>query len=68
MFLLYLGPEVLMPIASVLAAIGGAILMFWNKVVGLFARIMGRPRPEPQEDSPEESPEPVATHASDTGA
>jgi hypothetical protein len=28
----YLGPEVLMPIASVLAAVGGALLMFWNRI------------------------------------
>lgn len=32
MLILYIGPEVLMPIASVFAAIGGVILMFWNRV------------------------------------
>jgi hypothetical protein len=32
LLLLYLGPEVLMPIASVFAAIGGVLLMFWNRV------------------------------------
>ena len=32
MLILYLGPEVLMPIASVFAAIGGALLMFWSRV------------------------------------
>lgn len=31
--MLYLGPETIMPLASVLAAIGGAILMFWRRVV-----------------------------------
>jgi len=31
--MLYVGPEVLMPLVSVLAAIGGAILMFWRKLM-----------------------------------
>ena len=33
MLLLYLGPEVIMPLASLLAAIGGALLMFWQRCV-----------------------------------
>lgn len=32
---LYIGPEVLLPLTSALAAIVGVVLMFWNKVVGL---------------------------------
>ena len=32
--LLYIGPEVLLPITSVLAGIAGLALMFWNRVVG----------------------------------
>ena len=33
--LLYIGPEVILPITSALAAIAGVLLMFWNKVIGL---------------------------------
>ncbi len=31
---MYIGPETLMPLASVLAAITGIVLMFWRKVAG----------------------------------
>lgn len=34
---MYIGPETMMPLASVLAAISGVILMFWRRVSG-FAR------------------------------
>jgi hypothetical protein len=40
--LLYIGPDVLMPLASILGAIGGAILLFWNRVVDLTRAIFGR--------------------------
>lgn len=43
---MYIGPDVLMPIASVLAAIAGFVLMFWRRLVGmvrfLVERISGR--------------------------
>ena len=31
---MYIGPDALMPIASVFAAIAGFLLMFWRRVVG----------------------------------
>lgn len=31
---MYIGPDSLMPIASVFAAIAGFFLMFWRRVVG----------------------------------
>ena len=31
--MLYLGPEILMPLASAAAAIGGVLLMYWGRVV-----------------------------------
>lgn len=31
---MYVGPDVLLPLASALAAILGVILMFWRKAVG----------------------------------
>jgi hypothetical protein len=32
---MYIGPEVMMPLASVLAAITGLLLMFWRRVVDI---------------------------------
>jgi hypothetical protein len=37
---LYIGPDSLLPITSVLGAIGGIIMIFWRQVVG-FARKIG---------------------------
>ena len=31
---MYLGPDVLMPLASALAAVAGVMLMFWRKITG----------------------------------
>lgn len=31
--MLYVGPEIIMPLASLVAAIGGVLLMFWRRVV-----------------------------------
>lgn len=31
---MYIGPDVLMPVASALAAVTGVILMFWRRIVG----------------------------------
>ena len=45
---LYIGPDVFLPIASALAAIGGVLLMFWQKVVLFVGRLFGRP-PKPKE-------------------
>jgi hypothetical protein len=39
--MIYLGPDSVVPFASVLAAIGGAILLFWRQVKGVVARIRG---------------------------
>lgn len=34
LLLLYVGPDVLLPLTSALAAIAGVALMFWQRVVG----------------------------------
>ena len=39
--LLYLGPETLMPVASILAAIIGVVLIFWRFIVGRIRKILG---------------------------
>lgn len=47
--MLYLGPEVIAPVLSVLAAIGGVIMMFWRRVVAMARAVTrlvtGKPRP-----------------------
>jgi hypothetical protein len=43
---LYIGPDTLMPVASVFAAVAGFVLMFWRRLVGavklLVQRLTGR--------------------------
>jgi hypothetical protein len=39
--ILYVGPDQLLPLASILGAIGGAIMIFWRQVVGLARRVAG---------------------------
>jgi len=44
---LYIGPDTLMPIASVFAAVAGFVMMFWRRLVGMVKlvvqRLTGRP-------------------------
>ena len=42
MLLLYLGPEILMPLVSALAAIGGGMMMFWHKIQKGTRALFGR--------------------------
>jgi hypothetical protein len=37
---LYIGPDQIMPLTSVIGAIVGIALMFWNKLVGLAHRVV----------------------------
>ncbi|MFQ5689201.1 MAG: hypothetical protein ACE5HQ_02890 [Gemmatimonadota bacterium] len=32
---MYIGPETMMPLASALAAIGGVLMLFWRRTVGV---------------------------------
>ena len=49
--MLYFGPETMMPLASVLAAVTGGILIAWRRIrsaaKGLRDRIRQRRRPQP---------------------
>ena len=49
MLMLYIGPDQLLPLTSILGAIGGAIMIFWRQVVGLARKIGGvfRRKPAP---------------------
>ncbi len=44
MLLAYVGPETIVPLGSLLAAIGGVALMFWNHVRAAAAWCLGRLR------------------------
>ena len=59
MFALYAGPDQIMTVTSGLAGILGILLIFWNKVVGLFFKIVRIFRG---------SPEPAAIEASDSAS
>ncbi len=37
--LLYVGPEAFLPLTSAIAAIAGAVLIFWNRLVGLMRKL-----------------------------
>ena len=39
MIMLYIGPETMLPLASALAAIGGVLLIFWQRFVGLVRKL-----------------------------
>lgn len=36
---LYIGPDQLLPLTSVLGAIGGVLMIFWRQVVGLVRKV-----------------------------
>ena len=37
--MLYIGPETMLPLASALAAIGGVLLIFWQRFLGLVRKL-----------------------------
>ena len=39
---MYFGPETMMPLASAAAAIGGVLLLFWNRLKGFVKMVFGR--------------------------
>jgi hypothetical protein len=39
LMMLYLGPETMLPLASTLAAVGGVLLIFWQRLVGLVRKL-----------------------------
>lgn len=41
---LYVGPDQMMPVASILATVMGFIMIFWSKLVGIVRRIFGGSR------------------------
>lgn len=40
--LLYVGPDTILPLTSILGAIGGAMMIFWRQIVGFFKKFAGK--------------------------
>ena len=40
LFILYIGPETILPLASFFAALVGILLMFWRWLVGMFRKFL----------------------------
>lgn len=40
--LIYVGPETILPLTSILGAIGGAIMIFWRQIVDVFKKFTAR--------------------------
>jgi hypothetical protein len=57
LFALYVGPDQVMPVMSILATIAGFLLIFWNKVMGLVRRALGVKRSS-QADAASPAPSP----------
>jgi hypothetical protein len=49
----YLGPETLMPLASILAAIAGFFLMFWRTILKFIKKTVRKMRGLPDEVPPD---------------
>ena len=56
MFALYVGPDQVMPVMSILATIAGVIMVFWNKVMSIVRRILGVKSAAAPETAPGPSP------------
>lgn len=52
----YGGPDQIMTVTSGLASVIGLLLVFWNKVVATFFRVVRVFRPSAAEPAPAESP------------
>jgi hypothetical protein len=55
LILAYIGPDQFLPLTSILGAIAGLLLMFWNRVVGFAGRVF-RGREQSPGDSKDEKP------------
>jgi hypothetical protein len=54
---LYGGPDQIMGVTSALATIAGLALVFWNKMLAFFAKIINKFHPHPSlKDAPKETP------------
>lgn len=59
LFSLYAGPDQIMTVTSGLAGILGLLLMFWNKLVTLFFKLIGKSRPTSDAEGTDPSKSPT---------
>jgi hypothetical protein len=52
---LYAGPDQVMTVTSGLASLVGLLLIFWNKVVATFFKVIGKSRPTPETEGTQAS-------------
>lgn len=52
---IYAGPDQIMGVTSGIAGALGVLLLFWNKVVGTWFRLIGKVRPNKQQTSSDSS-------------
>lgn len=57
MVVLYLGPDSLLPLGSILAAVVGFALLFWNRIIGAAHKVAGRNRRNEADAATPEPPE-----------
>jgi hypothetical protein len=55
---LYAGPDQVMTVTSGIAGVIGVLLMFWNKVVGAFVKIVHKVRGTTPEPASKDTPTP----------
>ena len=60
MLLLYVGPEVVAPVLSALAAVGGVLLMFWRRAVAAAGAVVRLVRGKPVREAPANTEVPPA--------
>jgi hypothetical protein len=50
---LYIGPDAFLPLTSALAAVAGVLMLFWQRVIGVVNRVLGRTsKTEPPKSDP----------------
>jgi hypothetical protein len=52
----YVGPDQMMPVASILATVMGFVMIFWSKVVGVVRKILGRSKPAETQTDDSQTP------------
>ncbi len=52
---LYVGPDQVMPVMSILATAMGMLMIFWNKVMNIFRKLFGMSKPTETSPPPTES-------------
>ena len=52
----YVGPDQMMPVASILATVMGFVMIFWTKVVGIVRKIFGGSKPAEADGNAPQTP------------